>query len=212
MVKTEGDLGQRGVDVGQGQCGQTIEPSGVIDRKVATVLVAGRACERGRPFRTTLPGLSPTSPRTASHCGPSRPAPREETVSRQWGGLGLRGLGRRPGLQATPAACSGSGRRSELRRSAASDRARRRQRLGLDAHPRPPRRRRLCAQRLDNVDHQRHLRPRRRDLGQTRGFAVPTVTPASPREIPRKLFLRASVTAELALDDVRLPGNAVCPA
>ncbi|MGH8938915.1 MAG: acyl-CoA dehydrogenase family protein, partial [Actinomycetes bacterium] len=41
---------------------------------------------------------------------------------------------------------------------------------------------------------------------------VPTDTPGfSAHEIPRKLSLRASVTAELALDDVRLPGNAVFP-
>lgn len=45
-----------------------------------------------------------------------------------------------------------------------------------------------------------------------RGFAVPTDTPGfSAHEIPRKLSLRASVTAELVLDDVRLPGNAVFP-
>jgi glutaryl-CoA dehydrogenase len=45
-----------------------------------------------------------------------------------------------------------------------------------------------------------------------RGFAVPTDTPGfSAHEIHRKLSLRASVTAELALDDVRLPGSAVFP-
>jgi len=45
-----------------------------------------------------------------------------------------------------------------------------------------------------------------------RGFAVPTDTPGfSAYEIPRKLSLRASVTAELALDEVRLPGSAVVP-
>jgi glutaryl-CoA dehydrogenase len=45
-----------------------------------------------------------------------------------------------------------------------------------------------------------------------RGFAVPTETPGfSAYEIPRKLSLRASVTAELAFDDVRLPGSAVFP-
>jgi alkylation response protein AidB-like acyl-CoA dehydrogenase len=45
-----------------------------------------------------------------------------------------------------------------------------------------------------------------------RGFAVPTESPGfSAYEIPRKLSLRASVTAELALDDVRLPGSAVFP-
>ncbi|SCL27478.1 acyl-CoA dehydrogenase family protein [Micromonospora inyonensis] len=45
-----------------------------------------------------------------------------------------------------------------------------------------------------------------------RGFAVPTDTPGfSAHEIHRKLSLRASVTAELVLDDVRLPASAVFP-
>jgi glutaryl-CoA dehydrogenase len=45
-----------------------------------------------------------------------------------------------------------------------------------------------------------------------RGFVVPTDTPGfSANEITRKLSLRASVTAELVLDDVRLPGDAVFP-
>jgi glutaryl-CoA dehydrogenase len=45
-----------------------------------------------------------------------------------------------------------------------------------------------------------------------RGFVVPTDTPGfSAHEIHRKLSLRASVTAELAFDDLRLPGTAVFP-
>ena len=45
-----------------------------------------------------------------------------------------------------------------------------------------------------------------------RGFAVPTTTPGfSAPEIKHKGSLRASVTAELVLDDVRLPGDAVFP-
>jgi glutaryl-CoA dehydrogenase len=45
-----------------------------------------------------------------------------------------------------------------------------------------------------------------------RGFVVPTDTPGfSTREIHRKLSLRASVTSELVLDDVRLPEAAVLP-
>lgn len=45
-----------------------------------------------------------------------------------------------------------------------------------------------------------------------RGFVVPTGTPGfAAYEIERKLSLRASVTAELALDNVRLPGSAVFP-
>jgi glutaryl-CoA dehydrogenase len=45
-----------------------------------------------------------------------------------------------------------------------------------------------------------------------RGFVVPTDTPGfSAKDIHRKLSLRASVTSELVLDDVRLPGTAVLP-
>ena len=45
-----------------------------------------------------------------------------------------------------------------------------------------------------------------------RGFVVPTNTPGfSAPEIKRKLSLRASVTSELVLDEVRLPGSAVLP-
>ena len=39
---------------------------------------------------------------------------------------------------------------------------------GLDAHPGPPGRRRLGDQRRQDVDHQRHARPRRRGLGADR--------------------------------------------
>lgn len=45
-----------------------------------------------------------------------------------------------------------------------------------------------------------------------RGFVVPTDTPGfSAPEIRNKLSLRASVTAELVLDDVRLPASAMLP-
>jgi glutaryl-CoA dehydrogenase len=45
-----------------------------------------------------------------------------------------------------------------------------------------------------------------------RGFIVPTDTPGfSAPEIHRKLSLRASVTSELVLDDVRLPDEALLP-
>lgn len=45
-----------------------------------------------------------------------------------------------------------------------------------------------------------------------RGFVVPTDTPGfSAPEIKKKMSLRASVTAELVLQDVRLPGDAVLP-
>jgi glutaryl-CoA dehydrogenase len=45
-----------------------------------------------------------------------------------------------------------------------------------------------------------------------RGFLVPTDTPGfSAMDVHRKLSLRASVTSELFLDEVRLPGDAVLP-
>jgi alkylation response protein AidB-like acyl-CoA dehydrogenase len=45
-----------------------------------------------------------------------------------------------------------------------------------------------------------------------RGFVVPAGTPGfTARDVHRKLSLRASVTSELALEDVRLPGDAVLP-
>ena len=45
-----------------------------------------------------------------------------------------------------------------------------------------------------------------------RGFLVPQGTPGfSTNDIHRKLSLRASVTSELVLDDVRLPADAVLP-
>lgn len=47
---------------------------------------------------------------------------------------------------------------------------------------------------------------------KVRGFVVPTDTPGfSAPEITRKLSLRASVTSELVLEDVRLPASAVLP-
>src|SRR5918994_673534 len=45
-----------------------------------------------------------------------------------------------------------------------------------------------------------------------RGFVVPTDSPGfSAPEIKHKLSLRASVTSELVLDDVRLPADAMLP-
>jgi glutaryl-CoA dehydrogenase len=45
-----------------------------------------------------------------------------------------------------------------------------------------------------------------------RGFLVPTDTPGfSTKDIHRKLSLRASVTSELVLDEVRLPADSVLP-
>jgi glutaryl-CoA dehydrogenase len=48
--------------------------------------------------------------------------------------------------------------------------------------------------------------------GKYAGFVVPTDTPGfSANDIPKKLSLRASVTSELVLDDVRLPEAARLP-
>jgi glutaryl-CoA dehydrogenase len=45
-----------------------------------------------------------------------------------------------------------------------------------------------------------------------RGFLVPTETPGfSANDVHRKLSLRASVTSELVLDEVRLPDDSVLP-
>ncbi|WP_320670513.1 acyl-CoA dehydrogenase family protein [Patulibacter defluvii] len=50
------------------------------------------------------------------------------------------------------------------------------------------------------------------DDDRIRGFVVPTDTPGfSAPEIHKKLSLRASVTSELVMDDVRLPADAVLP-
>lgn len=47
---------------------------------------------------------------------------------------------------------------------------------------------------------------------RVRGFVTPTDTPGfSAPEIKRKLSLRASVTSELVLDNVRLPNSAILP-
>ncbi|HYF45887.1 MAG TPA: acyl-CoA dehydrogenase family protein [Acidimicrobiales bacterium] len=55
----------------------------------------------------------------------------------------------------------------------------------------------------------------RTDDGQgspVRGFVVPTDTPGfTTNDVHRKLSLRASVTSELVLDEVRVPGDAVLP-
>ena len=51
-----------------------------------------------------------------------------------------------------------------------------------------------------------------RTADRSRGFVVPTDTKGfSANEIHQKLSLRASVTSELVLQDVRLPGSAVLP-
>src|SRR5687767_5343269 len=48
--------------------------------------------------------------------------------------------------------------------------------------------------------------------GVVRGFLVPCDTPGfSAREVPPKMSLRASVTSELVLDEVRLPASAALP-
>ena len=52
----------------------------------------------------------------------------------------------------------------------------------------------------------------RRPTTAIRGFVVPTDTPGfTAPEIKQKMSLRASVTSELVLDDVRLPASAMLP-
>ena len=53
---------------------------------------------------------------------------------------------------------------------------------------------------------------RREEHGGIRGFVVPTDTPGfSAPLIKHKMSLRASITSELVLDEVRLPADAVFP-
>lgn len=50
------------------------------------------------------------------------------------------------------------------------------------------------------------------EAGIVRGFLVPTDTRGfSARDVPEKMSLRASVTSELVLDDVRVPASAALP-
>ena len=88
-------------------------------------------------------------------------------------------------------------------------------------HASPRDRRRLGAQRHQDVDHQRLDGRCGGDLGADRkpgdtkgirGFVVPTDTPGfSARDQKGKLSLLASDTSELVLDDVRLPHDAILP-
>ena len=59
----------------------------------------------------------------------------------------------------------------------------------------------------------RRLGPHRRPPGgKSAGFVVPTDTPGfTANDIHKKLSLRASITSELVLDDVRLPDSARLP-
>ena len=88
---------------------------------------------------------------------------------------------------------------------------------GGHADPGEARRRRVGAERHQDVDHQRIGRRRRGGLGPDddegiRGFLVPTDTAGfSAPKITKKLSLRASITSELVLEDVRLPADAVLP-
>jgi glutaryl-CoA dehydrogenase len=50
------------------------------------------------------------------------------------------------------------------------------------------------------------------EAGTVRGYLVPTDAPGfSAREVPEKMSLRASVTSELVLDEVRVPASAALP-
>ena len=87
------------------------------------------------------------------------------------------------GAEAGVAPADGRGRGDRLLRA---DRARRGLRPRLDAHPRPPRRRRLDPVRHEDVDHERLGRRRRRGLGAHRRPASAASSsrrgrPGSPR-------------------------------
>ena len=87
---------------------------------------------------------------------------------------------------------------------------------GCDAHPRAPRRR-------DWILHGQKMWITNGSVADVavvwartdegiRGFLVPPGTPGfTTQDIHRKLSLRASVTSELLLDDVRLPADAMLP-
>ena len=71
-------------------------------------------------------------------------------------------------LRGAEAALPARARLRQDRRLLRADGVRRRQRPGRDAHARAPRRRRLGAQRLQDVDHEQPAGRRRRGLGQGR--------------------------------------------
>ena len=124
---------------------------------------------QGRPARHAPRGL-----RLRRHVGrrlrAGLPRARGERLRHPLAGVGagqprdVRDLAvRHRGAEAGVAAADGGGRGDRLLRP---HRARPRLRPRLDAHPRPSRRRRLGAQRLEDVDHQRLDRRRRGRLGQ----------------------------------------------
>jgi glutaryl-CoA dehydrogenase len=161
---------------------------------------------RGRERDRLRPGLHGARGRRQRHAQP-RLGPGLAGDVRDLA-LGLAGSRSRSG-------CRDGGRRGD--RLLRADRARRRLRPRVDAHAGAPRRHRLDPARPEDVDHQRLDRRRRRRLGATdegvRGFLVPARHQAgfTTQDIHRKLSLRASVTSELLLDDVRLPADASCP-
>ena len=82
------------------------------------------------------------------------------------------------------------------------------------------RRRQLRPQRHEALDHQRQPRPGRARLGQGRrtrtarsaaSSSRPTRSGFEARLIHKKVSLRASVTSELILEDVRVPKDAILP-
>ena len=122
---------------------------------------------------------------------------------------------RQRGAEAGVAAAHGRRRGDRLLRP---HRARPRLRPRRDAHPRPPRRRRLGAQRLARCGSPTARSPTSRSCGRRRDERRhPRLrrphrhTGIRRPEIKHKLSLRASVTSELVLDDVRLPADAVLP-
>jgi glutaryl-CoA dehydrogenase len=106
------------------------------------------------------------------------------------------------------------------------DRAELRQRPGLDADPRPParaRRRLLCSQRPEVLDHQQPDRRRddrvgqdprvrqRRPRSSAASWSSAAFAGLSTPETNGKLSLRASITGEIVLDEVRVPASNLLP-
>ena len=161
----------------------------------------------GHQRRQLRPGLSGAGGRRHAASAASSRCRARCRCSRS-GPLRLRGAEERV------AAAAGRRRGHRLLRP---DRARLRLQPRRDAHPGPPRRQRLGPQRHQDVDHQRRPRRRGHRLGadRRRHPRLPRARPTHPgftaSEIHRKLSLRASVTSELVLDDVRLPARRGCP-
>ena len=121
------------------------------------------------------------------------------------------------GAEASAPARDGEGQDHRLLRP---DRARLRLEPGGHAHRRDRRRRQLRAQRDEAVDHQRQHRATSPSSGPSSAASTarsaasscrPTPRASRPALIHKKVSLRASVTSELILEDVRVQKDAILP-